>query len=71
MVLVFFYILIYSIRDDVRKHIVRIGRAQFLVNATVVDVDPKSPEHFIKYIKQTDISHKVYLDTFERGKKTQ
>lgn len=62
----FFFLRISSVRDDVRTHIVRVGRDHFLVNATVVDVDPKTPEHFVKYIKQTNTSHKAYLDTLKK-----
>lgn len=51
-----------SITDNVRKHIISNGRDKFLVNATVVDVDPKTPEHFVKYIKQTNASHQAYRD---------
>ncbi|KAJ6646542.1 hypothetical protein Bhyg_01755, partial [Pseudolycoriella hygida] len=51
-----------SFSEDVKKHIVSIDRNIFLVNATVVDVDPKTPQHFVKYIKQTNLSHKAYLE---------
>lgn len=57
-------IISYSLTDDVKKHIVSIGLDKFLVNATVVDVDPKTPEqHFVKYVKRTNTSHQAYLDT--------
>lgn len=63
VIVVCFFLLISSIKDDVRKHIVSIGHDKFLVNATVIDVDPKAAEqHFVKYVKQTNISHKAYLD---------
>lgn len=52
-----------SITDNVRKHIISHGRDKFLVNATVVDVDPKTPEHYVKYIKQTNASHRAYRGT--------
>lgn len=55
-----------SFGDDVRKHIVTIGRDTFLVNATVIDVDPKTVDHFEKYIKQTNTSHKAYLDSLKK-----
>ncbi|KAG4079475.1 hypothetical protein HA402_005172 [Bradysia odoriphaga] len=52
-----------SITHNIRKHIISHGRDKFLVNATAVDVDPKTPEHFVKYIKQTNASHKAYRGT--------
>lgn len=57
--LLFFYP--FSLRDDVKMHIVTIGQKKFLANVSIVDVDPKKLEHFEKYIKQTNKSHRACL----------
>jgi len=57
-----------SLRDDVKMHIATIGQKKFLANVSIVDVDPKTLEHFDKYIKQTNKSHKACLDMLNNRK---
>lgn len=46
-------------------HLVSTNGFSFVTNVVVTDLDAKRNEHFNKYIRQSNASHKAYLENLK------